>query len=136
MKPDWIVHMILCERPTFHTHGLGRYGSMELELNLPLDPKQGSRFVNLIAAQIAEEGKRYQSGERVDEIFNPPFYLLQTKAIHASRPNDQVLRILFCDPSRKYPWEEGCQPPYSEQLSKEECATIRALLAGQAGCTS
>ena len=134
MKPDWIIHRILCERPTFHTHGLRRHGSLELELNLPLEPKQGAQFINLIAAEIAEKGKRYQSGEQVDGVFSLPFYVFQTKAIHASKPNDQVLRIVFPDPGRKYPWEDGCQPPYSEQLSEEERAAMLTLLAKPGGC--
>lgn len=36
MKPDWIIHYIICERPSSHTHGLDRHGSLELELNLPV----------------------------------------------------------------------------------------------------
>lgn len=132
MKPDWIIHAVCCEHPTFHTHGLRRHGSLELELNLPLNHKQAAQFINLIAAEVAEQGKRYQSGERIDDVFTLPFYLLQTQAVHNSRPDDQVLRILFCDPALKYPWEDGCQAPYADQLDGEERIAMPALLAKKA----
>jgi len=36
MKPDWIIHYILDAWPSSHTHGLSRYGGLELEVNLPV----------------------------------------------------------------------------------------------------
>lgn len=103
MKPTWIIHFVLCEHPSYHTHGLDRYGSLELELNLPLTQRQATLFINLIADEVAEKGKRYQSGDREDDVFNLPFYLFETNAIHSSKPTDRVLRILFCDPDGRYP---------------------------------
>lgn len=43
MTPTWIIHFIPCGQPSYHTHGLDRYGSLELELNLPLEPRQRRR---------------------------------------------------------------------------------------------
>lgn len=129
MNVDWIIHFIPCgPQPSYHTHGLDRHGSLELELNLPLDSKQAMQFINLIAMQMIETGKRYQSGDREDDVFSLPFYLYQTTPIQPSKPDDQVLRILFCDPDSKYPWEDGCQPPYADQLNAQETADMRALL--------
>lgn len=133
MMPTWIINAVCCEHPTFHTHGLRRYGSLELELNLSLKHEQAGLFVNLIAAKIVEQGKRYQSGDREDDVFDLPFYLFQTQAIHSSRPDDQVLRILFCDPALKHPWEDGCQAPYANQLSMDERIAMRALMARKVG---
>ena len=42
MRPDWIIHYILCDRPSSHTHGLDKYGSLELELNLPVSDKKAT----------------------------------------------------------------------------------------------
>ena len=133
MKPNWIIHFIPCENVSYHTHGLNQYGSLELELALPLETRQATRFINLIANEIAEKGKRYSSGDRDDGVFNVPFYLFQTSPIQPSRPCDQVLRILFCDPAGKYPWEPDCQEPYADQLSGSEKAAMAALVQRQAG---
>ena len=40
MKPDWIIHYILDAWPSSHTHGLSRYGGLELELNLPVSQEK------------------------------------------------------------------------------------------------
>lgn len=73
----------------------------ELELNLPLEPRQAMLFINLIANEVAEKGKRYCSGDREDDVFNLPCYLFEAAPIRPSRDNDRVLRILFCDPAGK-----------------------------------
>ena len=57
MKPDWIIHYILCERPSSHTHGLDRHGSLELELNLPVIQEKAKMILNLMGLEIAEKGK-------------------------------------------------------------------------------
>ena len=129
MTPTWIIHFIPCGQPSYHTHGLNRYGS--LELNLPLEPRQAMLFINLIANEVAEKGKRYCSGDREDDVFNLPCYLFETAPIRPSRDNDRVLRILFCDPAGKYPWEPECEAPYSNQLNMLEKQVMIALLAKQ-----
>lgn len=131
MKPTWIIHFIPCDQSSYHTHGPDAYGSLELELNLPLPPHRAGLFINLVANEIAEKGKRYRSGDREDNVFNLPFYLFETAPIRPSRDKDRVLRILFCDPAGKYPWEPGCTVPYSSQLDLEEKQAIIALLQGQ-----
>lgn len=106
----WIIHHV-CDgqRMSYHTHGLDQYGSLELELNLMLVQKQAMLFINLIGESIAG-GKKYQSGERVEDIFSVPFYLFETTPIHQSFEDERVLRIIFCDPQFKFPWEQGCEP--------------------------
>ena len=133
MKPTWIIHFIPCDQSSYHTHGLDAYGSLELELNLPMTPNRAGLFINLVANEIAERGKRYCSGDREDDVFNLPFYLLETAPIRPSRANDHVLRILFCDPAGKYPWEPGCTAPYSHQLNLEEKQVMIALLRERKG---
>ena len=73
-KVDWYIHYIPCEKPSFHTHGLDQYGSLELELVLPVDAKVGMRLINYIAAQIAWNGKHYTSAKKVSDMLNLPFY--------------------------------------------------------------
>ena len=131
MTPTWIIHFIPCGQPSYHTHGLNRYGSLELELNLPLEPRQAMLFINLIANEVAEKGKRYCSRDREDDVFNLPCYLFETAPIRPSQDNDRVLRILFCDSAGKYPWEPECEAPYSNQLNMLEKQAMIALLAKQ-----
>lgn len=132
MRPTWIIHFIPCERPSYHTHGLDQYGSLELELNLPLQERQAMQFINLIGNEVAEHGKRYRSGDREDNVFTLPFYLFETVPIQPSKENDRVLRILFCDPAGRYPWETGCEAPYSEQLNADEKLAMKALVEARA----
>ena len=128
MTPTWIIHFVPCDQSSYHTHGLDTYGSLELEINLPLAPHQAGIFINLVANEVAEKGKRYRSGDREDDVFNLPFYLFETVPIQPSRDGDRVLRILFCDPAGKYPWESECEAPYSGQLNLEEKRAMIALL--------
>ena len=57
MKPDWIIHYILADRPSSHTHGLDRRGSLELELNLPVPQEKAQMILNLLGLEITEKGK-------------------------------------------------------------------------------
>ena len=55
MKPDWIIHYILDAWPSSHTHGLSRYGGLELELNLPVSQEKAMMILNLLGMEIAEK---------------------------------------------------------------------------------
>lgn len=131
MVPTWIIHFIPCDQSSYHTHGLDAYGSLELELNLPITPQRAGPLINLVANEIAKKGKRYRSGDREDDVFNLPVYLFETAPIQPSRDNDRVLRILLCDPAGKYPWEPECEAPYSTQLDTAGKQAMAGLLAGR-----
>lgn len=124
----WIIHHV-CDgqRMSYHTHGLDKYKSLELELNLMLEPTQAALFINLIGASISA-GKRYRSGERVENIFTVPFYLFETLPIHESTEGERVLRIIFCDPQFKFPWDQDCEERYQRQLSSMEISEMKQLL--------
>lgn len=130
----WIIHGVFDEGGiTYHTHGLHKYGSLELELNLSLNKKQAMEFIYLIGLQIAG-GKRYRSGDMETEIFTLPFYLLETRPIQSSGPDDErVLRIIFPDENLHYPWDKGCSPPYKSQLLYSEIKSMRHLLEVRQG---
>lgn len=127
-KVDWYIHYIPCEQPSFHTHGLNQYGSLELELVLPVDPQKGMQLINYIAAQIAWYGKHYTSAEKVSDVLNLPFYLFQTTPVQASKEGDQVLRILLCDTLRRYPWHPNCDQEIKEQLNETELEQLLSEL--------
>lgn len=137
MKVDWSIYCCPCAKhPSYHTHDLSVHGSLDLELNLALVPEQAMRFINHIVMDMLEHGKRYQSGDRVDGVFNVPFYLFETTPVLKDMVSGRVLRILFCDPDGKYPWEDGCQPSYSDQLDPDETAAMRDLLEQKQGVLS
>ncbi len=128
MKPTWIIHNVFDEeKVTFHTHGLNEYGSLELELNLPLAPEQGMLFVNLVADTIAK-GTKYRSGQFVEGIFTTGLYLFETEAIHDSDDSTRVLRIIFPDPAFLFPWDNGCSMSYKAQLKAEEIEEMKVIL--------
>ena len=81
MKPDWIIHYILADRPSSHTHGLDRRGSLELELNLPVPQEKAQMILNLLGLEITEKGKCYRSGDREDDIFTLPVYFFETTPV-------------------------------------------------------
>lgn len=137
MNVDWNIYCCpYAKHSSYHTYDLSKHGSLDLELNLPLVPDQAMQFINHIVIDMLEHGKRYQSGDRVDEVFNLPFYLFETTPVLTDMVSNRVLRILFCDPDNKYPWEEGCQPPYSDQLNASESAAMRVLLEQKRGMLS
>lgn len=136
MRPDWIIHYILCDRPSSHTHGLDKYGSLELELNLPVSDKKATEVLNLVGEAIAEKGRRYRSGDYEDGIFTLPFYLFETESAVPGSVSNRVLRILVCDPDGKYPWEAGCDPDYAAQLNDSEKREMARLYRHRYGTAS
>ena len=136
MRPDWIIHYILCDRPSSHTHGLDKYGSLELELNLPVSDKKATEVLNLVGEAIAEKGRRYRSGDYEDGIFTLPFYLFETESAVPGSVSNRVLRILVCDPNGKYPWESGYDPDYAAQLNDSEKREMSRLYRHRYGTAS
>lgn len=128
MKPDWIIHYILDDWPSSHTHGLDRHGSLELELNLPVAQEKAAMILNLLGLEIAEKGKRYRSGDREKDVFTVPVYFYETTPAVPDAYFTRVLRVLFCDPDGKYPWEPDCAPGYAEQLSRAEKSDMARIV--------
>jgi len=113
-KPTWIIHAVFDENAmAFHTHGLDKYGSLELELNLPLDQKQGMTFVNLVGLEIAN-GKKFKDGDIDNTVFQCNITFREAKSIFGE--NEKILRIILPDENFKFPWEDGCSQPYKSQI--------------------
>lgn len=128
MKPDWIIHYILDVCPSSHTHGLSRYGGLELELNLPVSQEKAMMILNLLGMEIAGKGKHYRSGDRENDVFLLPVYFFETAPAVPDAYFNRVLRVLLCDPDGKYPWEPDCAPGYAEQLSMGEKREMSQLV--------
>ncbi len=116
MKRDWEIHYVIDDmtgRGSAHTHGLDKYGSLEIEINLHLRPEVLGQYLKLIADNIANKGLQIEDGERVMGIFNCPIYFFKVKSVQS---NDEVLRTIFSDENMKYPWDTDCSPEYQEQI--------------------
>jgi hypothetical protein len=116
MKKDWEIHLVtdtITGKSSAHTHGLDKYGSLEIEINLHLRPEILGQYINLIADHIASKGLQIEDGERVEGIFNSPIYFCKVKSVQSE---DLVLRAIFPDENLKYPWDNDCSAGYCEQI--------------------
>ncbi len=126
----WIIHSV-CDgvQIAAHTHGLNQYGSLELELNIAIPSHKIMEILNVIGLHIAQ-GHHYQSGDCDTELFNLPFYLLETAPIFGdNRSEDAILRVILPDASGLYPWHTRCSEGYRDQISATEVALMRKELS-------
>ena len=119
MKKDWIIHIVPDEVTGLlsgHTHGLDKWGSFEIEINLHLRPEILGQYLNLVAERIVK-GLKIEDGERIEGIFNCPIYFFKTKSVQSE---DLVLRAIFPDEFGFYPWDlyndKRCELDYKEQI--------------------
>ena len=118
---DWTIHGVFNKDGTvsYHTHGLNRYKSLEVEMNLPLQEKQAALFMNTIGKEIAN-GRKIEDGEMAERIFNLPVFFFKVKSIEH---DEEMMRVVFPDPNGLFPWEKHlpsnlvCQSPYDKQIS-------------------
>lgn len=119
-EPTWVIHAVFDEEGegesdlVYHTHGLNKYDSLELELNLPLENKIAMQFVNIIGLEIAN-GRRLKDGDIVEGLFNLPIAFRETKGIF-SDSEEVNLRIILPDENGLFPWDDNCSPEYKKQI--------------------
>ena len=134
MNCTWIVYAVCNGHGLkFLTKGLARdFETLELELNLNVSLENGGLVLNVIAEQISE-GKRYTDFERVTGLFTMPFYVIET--VPCSLPQDErenpdyekVLRVVIPDYQGRFPWEDGCEEGFKDQLIPEEIERVCML---------
>ena len=115
MKIDWDIHHILDEPMSYHTHGLEQFGSLEIEIVLPLYPHEGAMFCNNIGAAI-RDGLEVEDGLMVEGLFNLPVFFFKTMPLHGDK---EVYRVVFPDSQGLFPWEAGCEETYKNQMGKD-----------------
>lgn len=116
VKRDWEVHLVAdaeTGKLSGHTHGLDKWGSLEIEINLHLRPEVLGQYLNFIANHLVTKGLHIEDGEKVDGIFNCPIYFFKVKSVQSK---DEVLRVVFPDENMKYSWDLDCSPEYREQI--------------------
>lgn len=109
-KPDWIIHYVNPEKTGMadcHTHGLDKYGHMELQIVLPIPPSSAAAIMNGLGCRV-RDGEKFLDGQEVtDALMNEePIRFLE---------KDGLLRLIFRDPDGNWPEDEDCQYPYDFQ---------------------
>lgn len=114
-KPTWIIHGVGDENTplSYHTHGLDKYGSLELEINLNIQNELAGYIINEIGLKIAN-GEKIMNMDIIEDVVTAPLVVVRTKGIHSE---EEVLRIIIPDENLKFPWEEGCSEKYIKQVS-------------------
>lgn len=113
-EPTWIIHQVFDENKiAFHTHGLNKYNSLELELNLPVKLDVGSQIINQIGLAIAN-GKSFEDGDFDETVLGCKIAF--KKAICVFGEKKMVLRIILPDENWKFPWDIGCNKIYKNQI--------------------
>lgn len=116
MKIEWDIHHIIDKPISYHTHGLEQFGSLEIEIALPLYPHDGALFCNTIGAAI-REGLKVEDGKMVEHLFNVPVFFFKTMPLHGDK---EVYRVIFPDKNDFFPWDmDGyirCDEPYKSQI--------------------
>ena len=116
-KADWIIHNVLDETLSYHTHGLEEVCGYELEIVLPIRQEKASEFLHYIAERIMN-GYKIEDGLRADGLFSVPIYFFKTSSF--SDDLRTVWRIVFPDENGYYPWTlhngQRCSKAYIDQI--------------------
>lgn len=116
MKQDWIIHGVVDEPLTYHTHGLNKFGSLEVEILLPISPKNAGIYLNAIGEAI-QNGLKLEDGLMVEELFSVPVFFFKVMPEHGE---EEVFRAVFPDEKGYFPWDMSgairCDEPYKSQI--------------------
>lgn len=100
-KIDWIIHNIVDNPISYHTHGLHEVCEYELEIVLPISPEKASEFLHCIADKLID-GYKIEDGLLCRDMFNMPIYFFKVQSI--SDETKTVYRVIFPDEKGFYPW--------------------------------
>ena len=114
----WVVHFVFEVNGEFeglaniHTHGLlESFGHKDLQLVLPLDPKDSHPLLAGIVNQV-KEGRVFKEDIATSKVIHN--YDVYFKEVIE---NDRtLLRLILPDPNGKFTNEKDCIDPYNRQL--------------------
>ena len=104
-KPNWIIHGVLDNgsfkpyRCDFHTHGLDKYDSKELQLTIAINPQTACFTINSIGLLI-RNGEKFQAGDKIFGLYDDPEMSIGFIDAKDSAYKD-VLRICLPDKNGK-----------------------------------
>lgn len=93
-----------------HTHGLAAFHHKDFQVVLDIGPSSTAYLLNALAERV-RNGEVFTDGELVDNVYEE----CRVKLAIAKEGNREVFRVLIPDAHDRYPGDEGCEYPYSEQ---------------------
>lgn len=116
IKPTWIIHGVGDENTpiSYYTCGLKKYGSLELEINLPIKEDLAMHIINSIGFMIMD-GKRFNDGDIINEgtIAGCKLVMRNDVGIYSE---ERVIRIIIPDEKLRFPWDKGCSDFFRDQI--------------------
>ncbi len=133
--PCWIIHYVtdVSEKyldpiykyiGDFHTHGLDKLGHKELCIPLNIDSRLGASILNCLGEEICN-GREFTESCRYSNILTCDFQVV-------SFPGSTELFVIFPDENGKFPGDNGCEFPYSEQLKYAEIIASEHIMLEKA----
>lgn len=126
-KIDWIIHHVVngaaCDCcgeieesfPEYmcnaHTHGLERYGHLNFQIVLAMDPQIIGYILNDMGLRV-QSGVKFKSGDVISDALAGGYNI---RLLEVEETGRKVLRILLPDENNRFPGDEDCQYPYSQQ---------------------
>lgn len=94
-----------------HTHGFDiSWDHLDFQIVLPLPPKIVSGLLSTLAERV-KKGERFEPDTEIEGATS-----FGCKLVGATECDRPVLRVIFPDPTGKYPGDEGVAEGYAEQL--------------------
>ena len=126
-KIDWIIHAmangVCCSKNNkvensfidgacnFHTHGMEKYGHLDFQVVLELDPNDIAFILNTLGMRV-QSGEKLNAGDLVYGIFEDcPIRLDEFEETGRT-----VLRVIIPDEKNIFPDEEVCNDDFKFQL--------------------
>ena len=93
-----------------HTHGLKAFTHKDFQIVLDIGRENTVFLLNAMAERV-RDGETFSDGERVKGIYDD----CEIKLASVKEGNREVLRILIPDSENRFPGDDNCAYPYSEQ---------------------
>ena len=93
-----------------HTHGLAAFNHRDFQLVLDIGPSSTAFVLNTLAERV-RNGEMFKDEETVAGVYPE----CDIKLAVTQEGNREVFRVLIPDEKGRYPGDEGCEYPYSEQ---------------------
>ena len=128
LEVDWQIIAVSerCEKCTddvaagselaFYTTGLAQYNKgLELELNLPIDPKAAMNILNVIGIALKYNGFTITDGLIDNTLFTAPL-LFKKISPGIDTPDKEIMRVVLCDENKRFPDDPECDEKYCKQM--------------------
>ena len=131
-KPKWVIHHVTdtmscsqCGEPKnsfpegicdAHTHGLDKYGHLELQLVLAFEPEIIAHIMSTLGERI-ENGERFSNKQLVNGIFEDCHVRMD---IVKDCDREDIFRVVVPDEHNAFPEDPGCEYPFNLQLYNTE----------------